>query len=146
MAELAELSTRVAEARVARLATISADGRPHLVPLCFALDGEVIYSAVDEKPKRTKQLQRLENIRRRPKVCVLVDHYEEDWSRLWWVRVDGQARVLDEGPQRDRALALLLEKYEQYRIQPPTGPVIAVEIERWRTWSTTPEASDEGGS
>ena len=146
MAELAELRTRVAEARVARLATISADGRPHLVPLCFALDGEVIYSAVDEKPKRTKQLQRLENIRRRPKVCVLVDHYEEDWSRLWWVRVDGQARVLDEGPQRDRALALLLEKYEQYRIQPPTGPVIAVAIERWRTWSTTPEASDEGGS
>ena len=125
---------RVREARVGRLATLDADGRPHLVPFCFALDGDVLYSAVDEKPKRSKRLKRLETIRRRPEVAVIVDHYEEDWTRLWWVRLDGTARVLESGSEREHALALLRSKYEQYRSQPPSDAVIAVDIERWRRW------------
>ena len=136
----AELRRRVAQARVARLATLRADGRPHLVPICFALEGEVLYSAVDEKPKRSRRLQRVENIRRRPEVSVLVDHYEEDWARLWWVRLDGTATVLEDGPERERGLELLGAKYEQYRAEPPAGPVIAVRIERWRGWSSSDRA------
>ena len=125
---------RVREARVGRLATVDEEGRPHLVPICFALEGETLYSAVDEKPKRSKRLKRLENIRRHPQVAVLVDHYEEDWTRLWWVRLDGTARVLEDGPEREHGLALLLARYDQYRAEPPTGPVIAVRIDRWRGW------------
>jgi PPOX class probable F420-dependent enzyme len=132
--ETAEMRKRVQAAPVARLATLDEEGRPHLVPICFALDGETLYSAVDEKPKRSKRLKRLENIRRHPKVTVLVDHYEEDWSRLWWVRLDGTARVLDEGTEREHALELLGAKYQQYRTELPTGPVIAVRIEAWRGW------------
>ena len=132
---MTEMRQRVLDARVARLATVDAEGRPHLVPICFALDGDIVYSAVDEKPKRSKRLKRLDNIRANPHVSVLVDHYEEDWKRLWWVRLDGTARVLEGGPEREHALALLREKYEQYRSQPPTGPVIAIGIERWRGWA-----------
>jgi PPOX class probable F420-dependent enzyme len=129
-----EMRERVRQARVGRLGTIDAEGRPHLVPICFALDGDTLYSAVDEKPKRTRRLKRLANIRRHPRVSVIVDHYEEDWSRLWWVRMDGKASVLDEGPEVERPLALLREKYDQYRDQPPAGPVIALSIERWKGW------------
>lgn len=138
------MRARVAPVRVARLATTDPDGRPNLVPICFVSEGDLLYSAVDEKPKRTKRLRRLENIRARPAVTVLVDHYEEDWSRLWWARLRGEARVLEEGPEHDRALALLEGKYEQYRHQPPTGPVIAVRVQEWRGWSAE-AASDEGG-
>jgi PPOX class probable F420-dependent enzyme len=129
-----EKRERVRDARVGRLATLDAEGRPHLVPICFALEGETLYSAVDEKPKRSKRLKRLENIRRRPDVAVLVDHYEENWTRLWWVRMDGTATVLDEGPERDRGLELLGAKYEQYRAEPPTDPVIAIRVDDWRAW------------
>ena len=125
---------RVAAARVARLATLRADGRPHLVPICFALEGDALYSAVDEKPKRSRRLLRLENIQRRPEVAVLVDHYDEDWTRLWWVRLDGTATVHEDGPRCERGLELLGAKYEQYRAEPPASPVIAVRIERWRGW------------
>jgi PPOX class probable F420-dependent enzyme len=131
-----EMRARVAAARVGRLATLGAEGRPHLVPICFVLESETLYTAVDEKPKRSKQLQRLANIRRNPEVSVLVDHYEEDWTRLWWVRLDGTARVLEEGPERRGALELLGAKYEQYRAEPLSGAVIAVHIERWRAWSS----------
>jgi PPOX class probable F420-dependent enzyme len=135
--DTAKMRERVGEARVGRLATIRADGRPHLVPICFALEGDdILYSAVDEKPKRSKRLQRLENIRNRPEVAVLVDHYDEDWERLWWVRLDGTASVLEDGSEREHALALLRAKYEQYRQEPPTGAVIAVRVERWRGWSS----------
>jgi PPOX class probable F420-dependent enzyme len=129
------MRSRVDRARVGRLATVDADGRPHLVPICFALDGEVLYSAVDQKPKRSRRLRRLENIRRNPAVTVLVDHYEEDWSRLWWVRLQGEARVLDDGSESERALALLAEKYAQYRREPPAGPVVRLDIREWRGWS-----------
>jgi PPOX class probable F420-dependent enzyme len=136
--EAEEMWGRVRDARVGRLATVGRDGRPHLVPICFALDGDVLYSAVDEKPKRSQLLKRLENIRSHPQVAVIVDHYEEDWSRLWWVRLDGKAEVLESGDEREHALALLRSKYEQYRAQPPTGPVIAVRVERLTGWSAGP--------
>jgi PPOX class probable F420-dependent enzyme len=132
------MRSRVDRARVARLGTVDAEGRPHLVPICFALDGNVLYSAVDEKPKRTKRLKRLENIRLHPAVTVLIDHYEEDWSSLWWVRLRGEARVLDDDAESRRALLLLAEKYTQYRREPPAGPVIKLEIREWLGWSAEP--------
>jgi PPOX class probable F420-dependent enzyme len=140
------MESRVHGAPVARLATVDEEGRPHLVPICFALEGDVLYSAVDEKPKRSRRLKRLANIRAQPEVTVLVDHYEEDWSRLWWVRLRGEARVLEAGSERDRALALLAARYDQYRAQPPKGAVIAVRVREWRGWSASPEPADEGGS
>ena len=124
----------MAEARVARLATVDADGRPHLVPIAFALDGETLYSAVDAKPKRSRTLWRIENARRRPDVTVLVDHYDDDWTRLWWVRLRGRARVLEGGEEAARALALLTAKYEQYREAAPGLPVLAVDVDEWRGW------------
>ena len=120
---------------MARLATTDPDGRPHLVPVVFALDGDTLYSAVDRKPKRSRRLRRIENARARPEVTLLVDRYEEDWSELWWIRLRGRARVLDGGPEHDRALELLAEKYPQYRDEPPEGPVLAVDVTEVRTWS-----------
>jgi PPOX class probable F420-dependent enzyme len=128
---------RLVAARVARLATIDPDGRPNLVPIVFALDGETLYSAVDRKPKRSRRLRRIENARERPDVTVLVDHYDEAWDRLWWIRLRGRARVLDDGEEHERALALLAVKYPQYRDVPPDGPVLAVTIVEVRTWSAT---------
>jgi len=125
----------VAAARVGHLATVTSDGRPHVVPCCFALEEGRIWTAVDHKPKRSLRLQRLANVRANPRASLLVDHYEEDWTRLWWVRVDGPAEVLESGPERDWALAALAAKYAQYRDAPPEGPVIAVTAERWRAWS-----------
>src|SRR5205085_1452271 len=104
----------VERARVARLATVGADKRPHLVPICFVLAGSVLYSAVDRKPKRSATLKRIENVRANPEVTVLVDHYDDDWTQLWWVRLDGRARVLTEGAEREHALELLAWKYPQY--------------------------------
>jgi PPOX class probable F420-dependent enzyme len=126
---------RLTAARVARLATTDPDGRPHLVPIVFALDGETLYTAVDKKPKRSKKLRRIENARARPDVTVLIDHYEEDWNRLWWIRLRGRARVLEAGKEREHALALLQEKYPQYRDEPPDGPVLAIDVVDIREWS-----------
>ena len=128
---------KLTAARVARLATIDPDGRPHLVPIVFAHDGDTLYSAVDRKPKRARTLRRIENARSRPDVTVLVDHYEENWARLWWIRLRGRARVLDEGEERRRALALLAEKYPQYRAEPPDGPVLAIDVVETREWSAS---------
>ena len=128
---------RLTTARVARLATTDPDGRPHLVPIVFALDGDTLYSAVDYKPKRSLTLRRIENARARPDVTVLVDHYEEDWQHLWWIRLRGHARVLDQGHERDRTLALLAEKYPQYADAPPDGRVLAITIVETRTWTAT---------
>jgi len=129
--------SRLTAARVARLATTDPDGRPHLVPIVFALDRETVYSAVDSKPKRSRTLRRIENARARPDVTILVDHYDDDWDRLWWIRLRGRARVLEEGPERKRALTLLAEKYPQYRRTPPDGPVLAVDVDEIRTWSAS---------
>jgi len=131
----------LATARVARLATCDAGGQPHLVPITFALDGEVIVTAVDHKPKRTTRLRRLRNIAANPLVSVLADHYEDDWSLLWWVRADGTARVIQaEDPEHMTALASLAERYEQYCGRPPEGPVIAITVERWSGWRATSSA------
>jgi PPOX class probable F420-dependent enzyme len=124
--------SRFAAARVARLATVGESGAPHLVPIVFALAGELIYSAVDAKPKRHPRLRRLANIAREPRVSVLADHYEEDWTLLWWVRADGHARVLSDAPD---ALAALAGKYPQYRATPPPGPFLVIEVDRWSAWS-----------
>jgi PPOX class probable F420-dependent enzyme len=126
---------RLTAVRVARLATTDPDGRPHLVPIVFALEGDTLYSAVDKKPKRSSKLRRIENARARPDVTVLIDHYEEDWNRLWWIRLRGRARVLDAGTEREHALALLREKYRQYREEPPVGPVLAIDVIEVREWS-----------
>jgi PPOX class probable F420-dependent enzyme len=128
------MRTRVAGARVGRLATVTDEGRPHLVPCCFALVGDTVYSAVDAKPKSTLALRRLANVRATGHASLLVDHYDDDWSALWWVRVDGAGRVVESGPERDTALAALATKYEQYRRTPPPGPVVALDITRWRAW------------
>ena len=125
---------RLAAARAAHLATADATGRPHLVPFCFVLEGDVIYTAVDAKPKSGRTLRRILNLRQNPRVSVLADHYEEDWSRLWWVRADGSARELPPGAESDRALELLAAKYEQYRSAPPPGPVVRIDCERWTAW------------
>ena len=120
---------------MARLATTDPDGRPHLVPIVFAIDGDTLYSAVDAKPKRSRTLRRIENARQRPDVTILVDHYDDDWSRLWWIRLRGRARVLDGGDELERALHLLAEKYPQYRDEPPGAPVLAVDVSEVREWS-----------
>jgi PPOX class probable F420-dependent enzyme len=138
----AEARRRFAAARVARLATVAADGNPHLVPLVFALLEETIYSVVDAKPKRTAELQRLENIRANGHAALLADHYEEDWDRLWWARADGTGRVLDpEEPEAERALAALRERYPQQR---PTGAVLAVDVECWSGWSAAGPSPEPG--
>ena len=125
----------VRAARVARLATIGADGSPHLVPICFALIDETVYSAVDHKPKRTAALRRLANVRARGAVCLLVDYYTEDWSTLWWVRLDGHGRVVSDPDEVARARAALVAKYRQYAAAPPAGPVLAIAVDRWSGWS-----------
>ena len=127
---------RIADAKVARLATIGAGGKPHVVPITFAVDGDTIYFAVDAKPKRTTDLKRLRNIAANPSVSVLVDHYEDDWTKLWWVRVDGTARLLADGAQAVRATDLLAARYPQYRRARPGGPVVAISIDRISGWSS----------
>jgi PPOX class probable F420-dependent enzyme len=137
----AEARRRFAAARVARLATIDEHGRPHIVPFVFVFDGGTIYSAVDEKPKTTRRLQRLRNIERNPNATALADHYEDDWSSAWWVRARGRARVIEPPDQEfSRAERLLAAKYAQYREAPPAGPVIAIDVDDWRGW-----AYEEGG-
>ncbi|HWD75105.1 MAG TPA: TIGR03668 family PPOX class F420-dependent oxidoreductase [Solirubrobacteraceae bacterium] len=143
-----EARSRFAAARVARLATAGADGRPHLVPVVFAVSGDLIYSTVDAKPKRTTSLRRLANVRENPAASLLVDHYDdEDWGALWWVRADGRGRVLDpsgetpwgtgddlaaEAAEARRAIDLLRRRYPQ---QEAVGAVLAVDVERWVGWS-----------
>jgi PPOX class probable F420-dependent enzyme len=123
-----------ANARVAHLATVDATGAPHLVPLVFALVGDVIHSAVDAKPKRHTALRRLANIAHEPRVSVLADQYDDDWTRLWWVRADGDARVLDSSPD---GLAALTAKYPQYLAAPPPGPFLRIDVRRWSSWSAS---------
>ena len=129
-----EARARFAAERVARLATADASGTPHLVPVTFAVDGDRVVTAVDAKPKRDGHLRRLENIATRPRVALLVDHYHDDWRRLWWVRADGTARIVEGGAQLERALELLRDRYAQYRQVELIGPAVVVEVERWVGW------------
>lgn len=120
---------------VARFATVTGAGRPHLVPCTFALDGDTLYTAVDHKPKTTANLQRLRNIRANPNVAMLADHYEADWAALWWVRADGRASIIDEAASMAAPLDLLAARYPQYAARRPAGPVIAIDVDRWTGWS-----------
>jgi PPOX class probable F420-dependent enzyme len=130
---------RFADARVARLASVSPAGAPHLVPVVFAVDHETIYTAVDRKPKQSTALRRLANIAANPDVCVLADHYDEDWTTLWWVRADGTARVVGSGdPEFHTAVRALAGRYRQYREDPPPGPAIAIRVRRWSGWTAQP--------
>lgn len=135
----------VQEARVARLATVDAAGHPHLVPVCFVLTGEPgdkasgdrVYIAVDHKPKRSPELRRTANLRETGQACLLVDHYDEDWSTLWWVRLDGRGGEVHDPEEASRALDALAAKYPQYRDQRPDGPVLRIEIDNYRGWAAT---------
>ncbi len=132
-----EARSRFAATPVARLATVGDDGRPHLVPVCFAVLGERIVTAVDHKPKRTSRLRRLANIEVNPAVCLLVDAYDPaDWTALWWARADGTARLADaDAPGSAAAIDALVERYPQYRVTRPEGPVIEIAVTRWSGWS-----------
>lgn len=138
-----EPQARFAQARVARLATVAPGGGPHLVPVVFALLDNVVYTAVDAKPKTTQRLRRLTNIEHNQRVSVLVDHYDDDWSQLWWVRADGMATVHHDGATMHTGYELLRAKYPQYRSVALTGPVITVSVERWTTWpaASTPQGT-----
>jgi len=128
-----EARERFAAARALRLGTADADGKPHLVPATFAVLGDVVVIAVDHKPKRHTNLKRLRNIEQNPAVTLLVDHYEDDWERLWWVRADGVARVIRNEDAGELG-AILVAKYEQYQERRPEGPVIEVRVNRWSGW------------
>jgi PPOX class probable F420-dependent enzyme len=132
-----EARRRIAAARVGRLASVDANGRPHVVPICFAMSGDHVVSVVDGKPKRTVKRRRLENVRRTPDVQLVVDYYDDDWSLLWWVRISGRCRVLEHGSTRAEAVDLLAAKYGQYREHRPTGPVLLIEITLISGWQAT---------
>ncbi|OBF06396.1 PPOX class F420-dependent oxidoreductase [Mycobacterium sp. ACS4054] len=128
---------RFSQSPVARLGTITPDGLPHLVPVVFAVAGDspdVVYTAVDAKPKTTRRLRRLANIEENPHVSLLVDHYADDWTRLWWVRADGAATIHTGGAATAAAYRLLRAKYPQYQTVPLDGPVIAIAVRRWSSW------------
>ena len=129
-----QMTRRLDGARKAVLGTVDERGRPHLVPIVFVLREGRLYTAVDRKPKSTNRLKRLRNIEANPRVSVLVDHYDEDWTRLWWVRLDGTAEVIRSGRRLREGLCLLTEKYEHYAAEPPPGPLIEVRIEAVRAW------------
>lgn len=129
---------RFAHARVARLATVNPDGTPHLVPICFALVGDRVVTVVDHKPKTTTNLQRLTNVRANPAVTLLVDHWDEDWSNLWWIRIDGRAFVAESNTDVDPLLPELHSKYRgSYGMQRFDGPRIVIDVERWRGWAAS---------
>jgi PPOX class probable F420-dependent enzyme len=132
---------RLRTSRVGRLATVTPEGRPHVVPFVFAIIEEPVlrvYWAVDQKPKRSRRLRRLENIEHNASVDFVVDRYSEDWTRLWWVRVTGIARILEPGPEEDVARAALLAKYPQHVAEPPAGPFVAIDAETVTGWEAAP--------
>jgi len=145
--EPAAAKALVARARVGRLGTVTAEGRPHLVPCCFAVVGDTVVSVVDGKPKSTGQLRRLDNIRARPAASLLVDVYSDDWTQLWWVRVDGRARVLEpavleSGDEYEIGVDTLVEKYPQYRADRPTGALVVIDIDQLSGWAFTDRSPD----
>jgi PPOX class probable F420-dependent enzyme len=133
-----EARARFATVPVVRLGTADGQGRPHLVVCTFAVDGDTIYTAVDQKPKSGTALKRLSNVGENPWVTMLADHYADDWETLWWVRADGRAAILADQRQLRAPLRLLADRYWQYRQAPPTGPVLAVTVQRWSGWTGAP--------
>ena len=134
MAESDAVVAMFAESPVAMLATVGADGAPHLVPVVFAVHDDVVYTAVDAKRKSTQRLRRLANIEANPKVSMLVDHYDDDWTQLWWVRADGIAAIHYSGEEMAAGYALLRKKYLQYQRIALDGPVVTVDVQRWASW------------
>jgi PPOX class probable F420-dependent enzyme len=133
-----QMRAHLTNARVGRLATVTPTGHPHVVPVCFTYHGDDVFSVVDFKPKSTIELARLENIRANPDASLVIDHYEDQhWDRLWWVRVDGPARVIESGAEHTTAIQLLRTKYPQYSLRRPTGPVIAMSVRRLTGWSAS---------
>jgi PPOX class probable F420-dependent enzyme len=131
-----EALRRLAAARIARLATVRADGRPHIVPIVFAFDGETVRTIADPKPKRGLDLLRHRNIAANPQVSLLIDEYEESWQTIWWVRADGQARVEEDGPERDETIRQLRAKYPQYaEWTEPFGAATIIHVERVSAWT-----------
>jgi PPOX class probable F420-dependent enzyme len=133
MAE-SEAAAMFAESRVAMLATVGSDGAPHVVPIVFAVHNDVVYTAVDAKRKSTQRLRRLANIEANPQVSMLVDHYDEDWAQLWWVRADGLAEIHYSGEEMATGYACLRRKYAQYQRIALDGPVVTVKVQRWSSW------------
>jgi len=141
-----EAVRRLTEARVGRIATVRPDGSPHVVPFVFAVidvdDGPRVYWCVDDKPKRNRALQRLVNIRAHPAVELEVDRYDDDWSGLWWVRASGMGREVTSTGERERALAALAAKYPPYADRPPSGPVVAIKVDRVTGWAASDPRSE----
>lgn len=136
-----EARRRFADARVARLATVGTDGKPHIVPVTFAVDDDRVFIAIDSKPKRSMDLKRLRNIEDNPNVTLLADEYDDDWSQLWWARADGSARILAAGAEEMQVpIRLLQKRYPQYVDDVPQGPVIEVTATRWSGWTFTDDA------
>jgi PPOX class probable F420-dependent enzyme len=134
MADNHDAVAMFAESPVAMLATVGANGAPHLVPVVFAVHSEVVYTAVDAKRKSTQRLRRLANIEGNPQVSMLVDHYDDDWTQLWWVRADGVAAIHYSGDEMANGYALLRRKYPQYQRIALDGPVVTVVVRRWSSW------------
>ena len=135
----AEATRRLTMSKVGSIATVRPDGSPHVVPFVFAVsetgDGLVIYWCVDDKPKRSREVQRLVNIRAHPAVEIEVNRYDDDWTQLWWVRASGIAREVTSIDERERALAALATKYAPYTAHPPSGRVVAIQVERVAGWA-----------
>lgn len=136
--QTADLRRRFASRPAAHLATVRPEGGPHVVPIVFALVDDTVYTAVDAKPKRTEHLQRLINLRAEPRCAVLVDHYSVDWRQLWWVRGDGRGSVLDPVPADHPGITALVQRFPQYRDEPPSGPLIVIVVDRWSGWTAVP--------
>ena len=142
-----EAVRRLTEAKVGRIATVRPDGSPHVVPFVFAVihagDGPQVYWCVDDKAKRSRALQRLVNIHAHPAVEIEVDRYDDDWSELWWVRASGMAREVTSADERERALSALAAKYPPYADHPPSGPVVAIQVDRVSGWAAGPPRGSE---
>ena len=129
----------VERARVARLAYVDGEDRPRVLPVTFAVEGGAVWIAIDDKPKRRPQPARVGYLRRRPEAALVVDEYDDDWSRLWWVRCSGAAREVDDAIERGTALDALASKYRRYAVEPPDGPVVAIDIDHISGWQAAPD-------
>lgn len=147
----AESRARFVRSPVAVLGTADVAGATHLVPVTFLVSGDLVLIAIDDKPKRSRDLKRLRNIAANPRVCLLAQHYEADWSRLWWARADGTARVVEPEDVPGTVREGLLDRYPWYAQNPPNGPVIEVTVQQWSGWAfadsdTGAEAADPGST